>query len=54
MDRFVVHAPFKPMGDQPQAVAKIAENFANGEKAQVLRGPHGPYLSGSHLCYVPV
>ena len=41
MDKFVVHAPFEPMGDQPQAVEKIAENFKNGEKAQVLRGVTG-------------
>lgn len=41
MDKFVVHAPFEATGDQPQAIAKIAENFKNGEKAQTLRGVTG-------------
>lgn len=38
---FKVVAPFEPMGDQPQAIAKIAEGIENGEWAQILLGATG-------------
>ena len=38
---FKLHSEYKPTGDQPQAIDKIAENFKNGEKAQTLKGVTG-------------
>ena len=41
MDRFKIVSPFKPTGDQPQAIDKLAEGFQNGERYQVLLGVTG-------------
>lgn len=41
MDRFVLHAPFKASGDQPQAIDKLVEGFNEGLKEQVLLGVTG-------------
>lgn len=41
MEKFVVHAPYKPTGDQPQAIEKLAEGVLRGEKEQVLMGVTG-------------
>lgn len=38
---FQVVAPFAPMGDQPQAIAKLAAGIENGQEAQVLLGATG-------------
>ena len=38
---FKVHAPFKPTGDQPQAIEKITKNITKGVKDQVLLGVTG-------------
>ena len=39
---FVVKSPYKPSGDQPQAIAELAERIENGENDVVLMGPHPP------------
>ncbi|MCI5836516.1 MAG: excinuclease ABC subunit UvrB [Veillonellaceae bacterium] len=38
---FRVEAPFEPMGDQPAAIAKLAEGIEDGHWAQVLLGATG-------------
>ena len=38
---FQVVAPFEPMGDQPQAIEKLAAGVENGQQAQVLLGATG-------------
>jgi excinuclease ABC subunit B len=38
---FKVVAPFKPMGDQPQAIEDLAAGIDNGQTAQVLLGATG-------------
>lgn len=38
---FKLVSEFKPMGDQPQAIDKMAENIEKGEDAQVLLGVTG-------------
>ncbi len=41
MQAFRVEAPFSPMGDQPQAIAKLAQGIEDGHWAQVLLGATG-------------
>lgn len=41
MDKFELVSPFKPTGDQPQAIAKLAEGLKAGQKYQVLLGATG-------------
>lgn len=38
---FVIQAPFRPAGDQPQAIDRLAEGVEQGMKAQVLLGATG-------------
>ena len=38
---FKIHSKFQPTGDQPQAIAKIAENIENGITDQILLGVTG-------------
>ncbi|HMO36160.1 MAG TPA: DEAD/DEAH box helicase family protein, partial [Gemmatales bacterium] len=38
---FKVVAPYKPAGDQPQAIETLVKNFKAGQKAQVLLGVTG-------------
>ena len=38
---FHLQAPFAPMGDQPQAIEKLAQGVLSGEKAQTLLGVTG-------------
>ena len=39
--RFVLKSPFKPQGDQPQAIEALAEGVASGMPCQVLLGVTG-------------
>ncbi len=41
MSEFKLQSPFKPTGDQPQAIASLTEGIQKGEKAQVLLGVTG-------------
>lgn len=41
MDKFILHSPYKPTGDQPQAIAKLTEGVLRGDKEQVLLGVTG-------------
>ena len=38
---FKIHSPYKPTGDQPQAIEKIVNGFKNGAKNQTLLGVTG-------------
>ncbi|MDQ2971387.1 MAG: excinuclease ABC subunit UvrB [Rhodanobacteraceae bacterium] len=40
-DRFQLVAPYRPAGDQPQAIAKLIEGFQSGLAAQTLLGVTG-------------
>ncbi|MGE0810364.1 MAG: excinuclease ABC subunit UvrB [Immundisolibacter sp.] len=40
-DRFELHSPYQPSGDQPQAIARLIEGVQAGEDAQVLLGVTG-------------
>ncbi|MCX7970530.1 MAG: excinuclease ABC subunit UvrB [Negativicutes bacterium] len=41
MSRFKVYAPFEPTGDQPAAIAELADNVLAGVRQQVLLGATG-------------
>ncbi len=41
MDRFELKAPYKPTGDQPEAIQKLTEGIQNGLREQVLLGVTG-------------
>ncbi len=41
MSEFKLKSPFKPTGDQPQAIDSLVEGVKKGEKAQVLLGVTG-------------
>ena len=41
MEKFVLHSKFKPTGDQPQAIEKLAEGVLDGLRTQVLVGVTG-------------
>ncbi len=41
MDRFVLHSPFEPMGDQPQAIEELADGLKKGYMEQTLLGATG-------------
>lgn len=41
MDHFVLHAPFQPTGDQPEAIAALVEGIQNGAHEQTLLGATG-------------
>ncbi len=41
MSKFKVHSAFEMMGDQPQAVEKIAESIESGNRFQTLLGVTG-------------
>ncbi|MBR5535872.1 MAG: excinuclease ABC subunit UvrB [Clostridia bacterium] len=41
MDRFILHSEYKPSGDQPQAIEKLANGIKRGEKGQILLGVTG-------------
>ena len=41
MAEFKVEAPFIPMGDQPEAIAKLAAGIRRGDREQVLLGATG-------------
>jgi len=41
MDKFELVSPFKPTGDQPQAVEKLADGVLRGETGQILLGVTG-------------
>lgn len=41
MSLFQLHAPYKPAGDQPQAIAKMVENLRSQQRFQTLLGVTG-------------
>lgn len=41
MEKFELVSPFKPTGDQPQAIEKLVDGLNKGEKTQVLLGATG-------------
>jgi len=41
MPEFNLHAPFKPTGDQPEAIASLVAGLTRGDKHQVLLGATG-------------
>ena len=45
MDRFILKAPYKPTGDQPQAIEQLVKGFKEGNQCQTLLG-----VTGSGKC----
>ena len=41
MDKFVLKAPYKPTGDQPQAIEELVKGFKEGNQCQTLLGVTG-------------
>ena len=41
MNKFVLKAPYKPSGDQPQAIEALTEGVLRGDRSQVLLGVTG-------------
>ena len=41
MDHFELIAPYKPTGDQPEAIQKLTDGILSGKKEQVLLGVTG-------------
>ena len=41
MDKFVLHSKYKPMGDQPQAIAELVDGINKGYAEQTLLGVTG-------------
>ena len=41
MDRFELHAPYSPAGDQPTAIKELVEGLTDGLAAQTLLGVTG-------------
>ena len=41
MDRFILKAPYKPTGDQPQAIEQFVQGFQEGNQCQTLLGVTG-------------
>ena len=41
MDKFVLKSPYKPTGDQPEAIKKLVDGILRGEKEEVLLGVTG-------------
>ena len=41
MDKFVLHSKYKPMGDQPQAIAELVDGINKGYSEQTLLGVTG-------------
>lgn len=41
MDKFVLHSKYKPMGDQPQAIAELVDGLNKGYAEQTLMGVTG-------------
>ena len=40
-EKFILHSPYKPTGDQPEAIDKLVEGINNGDREQVLLGVTG-------------
>lgn len=40
-DKFIIHSPYSPQGDQPAAIKEMAENIRNGISDQILLGATG-------------
>lgn len=38
---FKLNSPYKPSGDQPEAIEKLTQNFESGLKEQILLGATG-------------
>ena len=48
MDKFILHSQYKPMGDQPQAIAELTDGVNRGFTEQTLLGVTG---SGNGECH---
>jgi excinuclease ABC subunit B len=41
MERFILHSPYQPTGDQPQAISGLTQGFLQGHRFQTLLGVTG-------------
>ena len=49
MERFELHAPYQPTGDQPEAIDQLVAGICRGDREQVLLGVTG---SGKTAVYI--
>ena len=40
-DKFILHSPYKPIGDQPEAIAQLVDGVNKGYQEQTLLGVTG-------------
>ena len=40
-DKFILHSPYMPTGDQPEAIEQLVESINSGNREQVLLGVTG-------------
>ena len=48
-DRFILKAPYKPTGDQPEAIAQLTDGLLKGDKCQtclLYTSPVGRFVIG--------
>ena len=41
MDKFTLHAPYQPTGDQPEAIEQLVQGVLRGDREQTLLGVTG-------------
>ena len=41
MDKFVLHSPYQPTGDHPQAIEDLVKGFKEGNQCETLLGVTG-------------
>ncbi len=41
MEKFILHSPYQPTGDQPQAISSLVDGLNRGDRDQVLLGVTG-------------
>ena len=56
MDKFILHSQYKPMGDQPQAIAELTDGVNRGFTEQTLLGnkARSVVLVHNHVNGIPV
>ena len=47
MNEFKLKAPYKPTGDQPQAIERLVKGFKEGNQFETLLGVTGSGVTGS-------
>ena len=54
MDKFILHSQYKPMGDQPQAIAELTDGVNRGFTEQTLLGVRAPVKHSQWRMSLPI